>query len=136
MCPVSMTRGLPLPLSDATELPWTSAFTSSAKPLPSSRHTRAPPPCGGAPEPRRARRVEQLLEEVDRRCRHTVKLMSMLLEAGPIQQEPENAEHDQGGDCRRRNDPKPVIQRDRFSEPVGNHRPDHVRHSRVLAVSD
>src|SRR5437899_4185817 len=43
MCPASISRGRPLALSAATELPWTSAVTSSANVFTSSRHTRAGP---------------------------------------------------------------------------------------------
>src|SRR5207244_4768653 len=41
MCPASISRGLPLGFTTPTELPCTSALTSSAKRLTSSRHKRA-----------------------------------------------------------------------------------------------
>ena len=41
MCPASIRRGFPFGFRAATELPCTSAQTSSAKPSASARHTRA-----------------------------------------------------------------------------------------------
>src|SRR3981081_1311962 len=104
MCPANITRGFPLGFSDATELRRPPHTTSAAKLPTSSRHTR-PGACSNPDGPAVSRSF----------LRNPTVLMvtlsiwcSLFAQARAVEQEPENGEHDQAKDCRRREPAKVV----------------------------
>src|SRR6185436_20282356 len=110
--PANITRGLPLPFNDATELPCTSARTSSANFLTSSRHTRA----GACSNPEGPAVLSSFFKK------STVFVICLLLpQPNSVQQEPQNGEHDQSHDRRGCDPAQRLMKRDFFREPFGRH---------------
>src|SRR2546423_4215616 len=115
MCPVSITRGFPFPFREATEFPCTSTRTSSANFPTSSRQTR-PGACSNPDGPAVSR---SFFKNAVVNGVIVVSLYCLLpAQAGAIQQEAENREHDEPKDGRGRKPAQLVIQRYGLGEPI------------------
>src|SRR5258706_5338189 len=114
--PANITRGLPLGFRTATELPCTSARTSSAKPPTSSRQTRpgaCSKPDGPAVSSSFFRNPTVLMVP---RCLYGVAMMLLFAEARSVEQDAQNREHAQADHGRRREPAQRVIQPEPFRE--------------------
>src|SRR6266704_4588135 len=116
--PANITRGLPLGFRTATELPCTSARTSSAKPPTSLRQTR-PGACSNPDGPAVSsscfRNATVLMVP---RCLYDVVMVLLFAQARAVKQDAQNRKHDETDDRRRREPAQLVIQRHGLGEPV------------------
>src|SRR6266545_1619911 len=110
MWPASMRRGLPLGFTAAIELPCTSAWTSSAKPCTSSRHTRAGA-CSNPEGPAVSR-------SFFRKVKVAAVIAPLLPQAGPVEQRAQREEQHERYDARGREPAQRVVQPHRLGQPV------------------
>src|SRR5258708_38827712 len=117
--PANITRGFPFGFKTATELPCTSARTSSAKPPTSSRQTRpgaCSKPDGPAVSSSFFRNPTVLIVP---RCLYGVVMMLLFAKARSVEQDAQNRKHDETDDRGQREPAQLVIQGRGLGEPVG-----------------